>query len=386
LEPSENGACFDGRYLWIPAGNGLQRIAVAAAEKPPPQTAVYLDRINDRRIPMNEQATCGPINQDHSTLKISVVNPPPGGFQAFFRVNDGPWTFFDSPISTAVYGLVHGSNTVRVQLRGQDGVSAETSCVITVRLPYYQRAGYQWSLGLAALGVFSWLFFRVWRQRRLKAQLEISKLQALQAQMNPHVLFNLLSSLQNSIVNRSKEEAQNNLIRMAGMMREVLEFSFPQNPSGRKPFSIITLAREMDFLTNYLSLEALQTDPPFRYSVENATGLAAEEVTLPPMLVQPLLENAVLHGVRKLRGRQGDIRVVFRARGTTLVVEVTDNGVGMQERQGGTADPLRYRSRGGQMLKERLYLIQKLGFPAMLNHTPREDGGTTAVLKLEHMI
>ncbi|MCC6412700.1 MAG: histidine kinase, partial [Saprospiraceae bacterium] len=384
LEPSENGACFDGRYLWVPAGNGLQRINLEVLGAGSASPAVRIDKINGRWMPFNVSVSDGV--SDRAVLELSFIHLPPGSCEVWYRLGTEAWQEAAPGKRLEVEGLKHGVNTVQVQLRVRGNTLAETSCRITTNLPPLQRPGLRLLLGLALLAFVSALGFRIWQQRRLQSNLYQTQLRTVQAQLNPHVLFNLLSSLQNAIFNRTKEEASANLLRMSGMMREILEFSMPAEMETGKPFATITLAREIQFLDNFLTLEAMQTNPPFLFSIKNNIQLPADQVLLPPMLVQPLVENAVLHGIRPMRDRQGMIEVTFEQQDRRMIVRVEDNGKGPKQHPEPEVSSLRYRSRGGALLKERLLLIEKLGYRSTLTIEPREGGGTTATIQLENML
>jgi LytS/YehU family sensor histidine kinase len=206
----------------------------------------------------------------------------------------------------------------------------------------------------------------------------------VQAQLNPHILFNLLSSLQNSVVNRSREEASDHLVRISRLIRDTLEISISSSENAKAPFPVISVSKEADFLRNYLGLEAMQQNPPFSFEVRTRLSTSPDLVSIPPLLVQPLVENAVIHGVRPAMHKRCAIEVEFRDEGENIIVSVTDDGTGVANSvRSGT---LRYRSRGSELLEKRLYLLGKLGYPASVSVRQREAGGTIAEITIKKIV
>jgi LytS/YehU family sensor histidine kinase len=290
-----------------------------------------------------------------------------------------------------VTGLQQGQNTLLFRAEIPMIAASEWPYVqasVQVALPFMQRGFIQWLFwvaGILVLGFGAYLRLRQKKEKELKALLHQTQLGTVQAQLNPHILFNLLSSLQNSINNRSKSEASNHLVRIARLIREVLELSIAPDPNARYPFPTISLDHETRFLENYLQLEAMQHSPNFQYEIRNEVAGDPARVFIPPLLVQPLAENAVIHGIKPNAGKAGFIRIVFREAGEDLVISVEDDGVGQSAASGGSPQLFRYRSRGGELLQKRLHLMGKLGFPAKWGISARPEGGTLAEIRIRRM-
>ncbi len=149
--------------------------------------------------------------------------------------------------------------------------------------------------------------------KRRMAQLEVD---AVRSRMNPHFLFNALSSIQNLINRKQIEEANLYLARFGDLVRTILSQS-------SKP--AIGLNEEIDMIRNYLQLEQLRF--PFTFDIQVAGDVDTFAIEVPPLLIQPHVENAVMHGVSGL-GAAGRIAVVFRNEEHHLVCEIKDNGPG----------------------------------------------------------
>lgn len=155
---------------------------------------------------------------------------------------------------------------------------------------------------------------KIEEQRRLLLQ---ARLQALSSQINPHFLFNTLNSV-SSLIRLDPEQARTMVTRLARIMRKRL-----QSPDHFTP-----LREEMGFIDDYLSIERVRFGEKLR--VVKRIDPEAEDVAVPSMLLQPLVENCLKHGISsKVEG--GTITLSARRLGTRLVVEVEDDGVGMPD-------------------------------------------------------
>jgi hypothetical protein len=157
-------------------------------------------------------------------------------------------------------------------------------------------------------------------QRRLKEQ-ELAaagaELQALRAQLNPHFLFNTLHSL-TQLVREDPVATEEALVRFGELMRYVLE-------AGRDAGAEVALEEEIGFIRNYLALERLRLGE--RLQVAETIDPEALELAVPPLLLQPLVENAVRHGIAPLR-TGATLRLSARLQGETLAIDIEDNGAG----------------------------------------------------------
>jgi len=182
--------------------------------------------------------------------------------------------------------------------------------------PHYSQT--LWFKILAALLVFllGYLIYK-YREKQLIAKskqiqdlqeselrTKIAELDALRNQMNPHFIYNSLNSIQNFIF---KDD----------LMRKSLEHSKLEN---------ISIEEEIDFLSNYLELESMRFEEKFNYSIKVQNN-KLNDYEIPPLLVQPLIENAVKHGLRNVKNK-GEIKILFEESNESIVISVRDNGSG----------------------------------------------------------
>ena len=145
------------------------------------------------------------------------------------------------------------------------------------------------------------------------------ELQLLRSQMNPHFFFNALYSIQNFILGNQPLESSRFLSKLARLMRATLEWNEKE---------LISLDNELKILNDYLELEVLRFDDKFRFEIECDDELR-ESASIPPMIIQPFLENAIKHGFRGME-KDGLLELKIKEKGEALKIEVLDNGAGLK--------------------------------------------------------
>lgn len=144
-----------------------------------------------------------------------------------------------------------------------------------------------------------------------------ARMRMLSSQMNPHFIFNALSSIQEFVLANNSERVLEYLSDFAGLMRQNLENSLVPR---------ITLSEELTFLKAYLKLERIRFDGVFEYRVQNDVD-APKTIMIPPMLIQPFLENAIIHGLLK-SPRPGRLVLAISEEEQTVKCIIEDNGIG----------------------------------------------------------
>lgn len=174
--------------------------------------------------------------------------------------------------------------------------------------------------------------------------------QALRAQMDPHFIFNCLNAVNHFIVNNETEEASDYLTRFARLIRTVLQ------SSSRK---YILLADELETLELYIQLEQVRFQKHFQYTLYCDPRLDAETIMIPPMLLQPYVENAIWHGLMHQEGPgQLDIRIT-RADGV-LLCSIADNGIGRRKAaELKSKSASKHKSMGMQITANRLQMLSR---------------------------
>lgn len=221
--------------------------------------------------------------------------------------------------------------------------------IITKYKPFWKTNLFYFLITILCISLI-WLAFNI-RYRRL-ARLQEDKFmmlnmerKTLQAQMHPHFVFNSLTSLQSLIISDRKLESQEYLAKFARLTRLALNQS-TQN--------LIALREEIELLTLYVDLERIRYPDKFEYDIQ--VILDSSECKIPPMLIQPFVENAIKHGLSG-KPSNGQLKIVFKKRDeNTFCCVVTDNGVGRSKIQRESNE----KSLGIKLVKERLSIILKM--------------------------
>lgn len=188
------------------------------------------------------------------------------------------------------------------------------------------------------------------KQAELQQHVTELEMQALRAQMNPHFIFNCLSSINRFILKNETEAASNYLTKFSRLIRTVLTNS-------KKPF--ISLEDELEMLCLYLDMEKLRFKDAFDYSITFINSIDDGNVFVPPLLLQPFAENAIWHGLMHKEG-QGHLEIELSVDERTLTCSITDNGIGrVKAEEIKSKSAQKQKSLGLQITAERLALLNK---------------------------
>ncbi len=226
----------------------------------------------------------------------------------------------------------------------------------------------------------AWIFTRreLSYQRKLSVlkkqnELEVQSLkwrdQTRQLQMNPHFIFNAMNSIQSMIITQKNDEARAYLQKFSKIMRTFLNQSLTDK---------ISLEEEFSFLLNYLELEKISQVHDMTFNIENK---AESDILIPPMLIQPLVENAIIHGIKSIDN--GHIDIAAHNDSKFLYVEVKDNGIGMEKSSQNKENG--HRSVATSLLTNRLEKMHKFkkGNLTYIDRRNKENvSGTIAILTI----
>jgi hypothetical protein len=225
-----------------------------------------------------------------------------------------------------------------------------------------------WISGLVFSGLFVLGFYQRAKAEDLRRQATEARLKLLETQLEPHMLFNTLANLR-ALIQTDPPRAVQMLDRLNGYLRATLRGSRTAAESGSH-----TLADENARLADYLELMAVRMGPRLSHGFDVPDDLLNHPV--PPLLLQPLVENAIRHGLEPRIGG-GRITVGARRDGRQLVIEVTDTGVGMD-----TDVPARSGDGGFGIAQVRERVASLAGGPGSVEVESQPGAGTTVRLRL----
>ncbi|MFN3403108.1 MAG: two-component regulator propeller domain-containing protein [Cytophagaceae bacterium] len=274
-----------------------------------------------------------PYDKNHLSFQfIGIDHRNPEAVQYSWKLEnfDADWSPLSSRREAVYSSLPPGKYTFKIKARNELGSDSkeqpEFSFVITA--PFWKTWWFNIT-GMFLLASFlgSIVFWRTQagkkklRQEKDKLILEKKMLEleqsSLRLQMNPHFLFNCLNSIKGLIAQNKTKEAGLYLTKYAQLMRAILDNS---------RMEYISIATEINAIKNYLELEQLSFSGQFNYSISSDSTIDQESTGIPPMLIQPFVENALLHGIAP-KG-SGTINVDFLKEGRCIKCIIKDNGIG----------------------------------------------------------
>jgi sensor histidine kinase YesM len=204
------------------------------------------------------------------------------------------------------------------------------------------------------------LFFLFFQNNKKKTdtvyQNQIARLEAhsLCAQMNPHFIYNALNSLQSMMLLKGERETNRYIGTLSKLLRFTLEMSSKES---------ITFREEIEYLEAYLCFQQMRLGSKLNYKIdmENSFKSSAQEYLIPPMLIQPLIENAIIHGIGPLKDKTGCVTLQINKSADYLNVKVTDNGIGLYaSKKLKENKPKIHKSYATQILRERIDIFNYL--------------------------
>lgn len=278
-----------------------------------------------------------PHNQNHLGFEfvgLNHKNPEKVQYQWRLDPFDKDWTPVGGKTDATYSNLPPGTYTFKVRACNEDMVWNErpTEASFSILKPYWETWWFR-TAGIGSLLLLIGLFFNLRlrqvkrKNRQLQAQLKMEKSlleleqKALRLQMNPHFIFNALNSIQGVIARKDDKTARYYLAKFSKLMRMILENS---------RVTTISLAEEVATLESYLVLERFSRGERFGYQLVVEEDLTPEDIFIPPMMLQPFIENAVIHGVGHLESL-GNIKVHFGYRNQQLTTTIEDNGIGREK-------------------------------------------------------
>ncbi|WP_026951405.1 tetratricopeptide repeat-containing sensor histidine kinase [Algoriphagus mannitolivorans] len=243
----------------------------------------------------------------------------------------------------------------------------------------YERNQERWKVGfllfaaasILAIGILVFFFLRrqsIVRQKELeasfRAQMVDLELKALRAQMNPHFIFNALGSISNFLLKNQPDEADRYLTKFSRLIRRILEYSEKRE---------ISLAQELELLEDYIALETLRMGKSVDFRVINSENMDFRHIEIPPLLLQPLVENSLWHGIA-YTSYPGEILLEITSEMGSLILTLRDNGEGQEDV---VRLPYKASSMGLSLVKSRLDHLDwnsKKGNSESLRCEKREKG------------
>jgi len=295
--------------------------------------------------------------QNNIVLNLAAVNFEDAYQQQFaFRlVKNGnePWLPLGSQRSIIFSNLSAGDHQLQVKvfIRNQSWPDQIKEITIVILPPFWKTIWFYLIIALTTVAVLYYLHRRrinhIIQKANIDKQLAQTEMKALHSQMNPHFIFNCLNSIREMILNNENEQASLYLSKFARLIRITLNHS-------SKTF--VSLADTIDYLQRYLEMEQIRKSN-FTYTLEIDDDLQRNEILLPPMLIQPFIENAIWHG--GATDKEIHLTIKFKRKENELICIVEDDGIGIEASLKKKESDLSYQSVGIANIMQRINVLNE---------------------------
>ncbi len=338
--------------LWIATNRGLVHMKSPVKSAPIPSPVLESFMVNNNKYGYTHGMRLK-HDQNNIAIRFFALHFRSGGDILYRYRISGPDTTFIMTREREIHfaALTPLEYAIEVQAQNEEGTWSKPAFWSFEIIPaWWQTIWFRILLVIFLLGGV-WIYF----ENRLKAarletahkdQIRNLQAAALRAQMNPHFIFNSLSSIKQFIVQNDQQSASRYLARFARLIRLALYGSV----EGKH-----TLRQEVEMLENYLLLEQLRFRNKFSFTIKMDEEIKPDEILIPPMFIQPIVENSILHG---LKNKSSDvyIEIRFSMEGTDLRVSISDNGTGFTTIDK-PVDSSSHKSVGTNVTQQRLALL-----------------------------
>ncbi|WP_452219994.1 two-component regulator propeller domain-containing protein [Lacinutrix salivirga] len=288
----------------------------------------------DSLLNKTETLQLNPKQRQLSFTYKTVDLDHPNDIQYRTKLDAANWSPWTADNTQNLSGLAYGNHTFKAQSRNNRWQESEViNFSFYITSPIYKQPWFLvllFTLTAVIIGLAIWYYIKRLKRKnkeeqaqlKLKNHLLTLEQKALRLQMNPHFIFNVLNGIKAMAI--SKPDKMNTTINsFATLLRETLINSRKDS---------VTLNQELKTLKHYIEVEQLMATKPFNYKINVDTVYDPEEILIPPMLIQPFVENAIRHGILKGQ-KEGELVVSFKTSEEFLHIKITDNGIGIYSSQ-----------------------------------------------------
>lgn len=273
-------------------------------------------------------------SENNIDIHFKVISKTPNEvYNIFYKINNSNWIKKDHKSRTInLSSLAPGSYVVKILIEGDYKSSITKEFNFTIAKPFWSKLWFN-TLLIACIAGLIFYFTRIrikkiknnnkqyLNQINLKNELNTQKLKSIKSQMNPHFFFNALNTIQSYILTDDKKLALFYLSKFSKLTRQILNLS-------EKDF--ISLKEEIETNEIYLDIEKARFNDNFEYQIEIKNKTDILKWRFPSLLLQPLIENAIKHGLLHKNGDK-KIDIIINQNETHLIISIIDNGIGRTE-------------------------------------------------------
>ncbi len=341
--------------------------------EPKPLGEIYLRNktINEKNIPpdtiYNLSASENNISFQFGYLLLD--NDAPVQFE--YQLNGSSWISLNKDNKISFSNL--SSNDYKLFVRKKGEGLAPLFIQFSIAPPFYKT---WWFISLLILctaaliyAAFNRRINTIRKQAILKQKIAETEMMALKAQMNPHFIFNCISSIDNFILDNDVANASAYLNKFAKLIRNILDNSVND---------VVPFWKDWETLSYYIDLEKLRSNGSFSCDITADAELLNGHYKIPPLIIQPYVENAILHGLKPLQNKQGLLQINASLQNGLLIYTIKDNGVGRKEISNANFIKASHTSYGMALTEQRINLFNAQFKNAVIIMDLKDDNGNNA--------
>ncbi|MBS1597638.1 MAG: histidine kinase [Bacteroidetes bacterium] len=377
-----NAVYVDGENVLVGTPEGLTRFNVSKKAKTSSCKLYITDiTVSGKQMPYAQTDFLLPHKDNNIRIDFVAISFKSAG-SILYKYRLAPDTIWrlTNQNSLNYPSLTSGSFVLELAAVNKFGVESDHAFVkFTVEKLLREKIWFQLTLFLSATAlVIFFVYLRIQNLKKKEAQktilaAKLSELEqmALRSQMNPHFIFNSLNSIQQYVIDKDILGANEFITQFSRLIRLTLDYSSKQD---------ISLEQEIVYVSTYLELEKKRFENKFVYEILVDPKINREDYFIPPMILQPYIENSVRHGMRYKKDANGKIKISFHADAKYLVCNIEDNGIGRKQAlQFKSIIPVEYQSKGMTLTARRIEVFNttheasikiNIEDPEDHNHTP----------------
>ncbi len=389
-EPGQDGVFTDSKgYVWLTSGTHVVRLDPRKLKTVKHSLNIRIDKCNGLKLPFKAGDIKLPRNQSSAVITLDAIcfnRPNPVQYSWKFS-GEKEWSPWQEENYIVLSGLTDGRHLLEVKARVKGlplDTPAMTTQMIGVRLAFYRQPWFfpVVFILLSLIGT-GFLVFALTGMRKAGREARIFQVQAIQSQMNPHFIFNVLASLQTMILKADISKANDYLVKLADLVRGFLEASAGSGTikNSKSNEGLVTLDSELKMLSEFVEFQQEIFPGRFEFRKDISGEVDIYRQKIPPMLIQPFVENAIRHGLLPSENR-GTLSLRISKTADQLLITISDNGIGVEKSaELNRKSTLRYISRGKELTLKRISLLNKLGFRIEVL-TDSNSNGTTITISM----
>jgi ligand-binding sensor domain-containing protein len=395
IEPGQDGAFTDSKgNVWMTTSTEVVKLDPRKLNPGKYMLNVRIDKCDGEKLSYSTKTIELGRNQNSAVITFGAIcfNRPNPVEYSWILGSDKEWSAWQPEDYAVLSGLSDGQTKIKVRarVRGlplENTPEAEVNIVVNLAI-YRQPWFFPTLLGLVSLLVILAIVLLVQTRARMvqiNKQAKMFQLQAILSQLNPHFIFNVMASLQSMILSANIEKANDYLVKMSGLIRGFLDASASAGFSRSKSIMAteLPLKKELEILDHFIQFQQLIYPDKFDYELSLGPDIQPEKLTVPPMLIQPFVENSIKHGLLQKSGR-GKLKISIQfSEKQTLMIEIEDDGIGIRKAEAiMRKSHLLYTSRGKELTLKRIKLLNDMGYFIQFR-TDSTELGTKVTLKIK---